>query len=319
MVRAIRAYRPLVVISRFSGTPNDGHGHHQLAGYLTPIAVARAADPGGVPGASRRRSPSVARAQGLRRRRLPSGDRRRTGAARRDRRGRSAPRTFVLRAGDGGAQPAPIAAPGHARAPRAEGQQSASALERRTVVAGGARRADVLGHRHVNRRHPRRSPALRRARSPRSSRAAQAAAAHALAAFQPLTPHTDACRRFSKVSRPSAGPDGRLAALGLDAGRPRRARLPTERQGRRLRRRGDPRRRRRRRSAGRRGNRRARRVAQRHGQDLLRLVGARAGRVRSCVARPKAGAWNPRRRRPLPRGAVDGEPRRPHDTRRRSA
>jgi LmbE family N-acetylglucosaminyl deacetylase len=49
MVRAIRAFRPLVVISRFSGTPADGHGHHQLAGYLTPIAVARAGDPAAFP------------------------------------------------------------------------------------------------------------------------------------------------------------------------------------------------------------------------------------------------------------------------------
>jgi len=45
MVRSIRLYRPLVVISRFSGTPADGHGHHQLAGYLTPIAFKAAADP----------------------------------------------------------------------------------------------------------------------------------------------------------------------------------------------------------------------------------------------------------------------------------
>ncbi len=45
MVRAIRLYRPLVVISRFSGTPADGHGQHQLAGYLTPIAFKAAADP----------------------------------------------------------------------------------------------------------------------------------------------------------------------------------------------------------------------------------------------------------------------------------
>jgi len=44
MVRAIRLFRPLVVISRFSGTPADGHGHHQLAGYLTPIAFKAAAD-----------------------------------------------------------------------------------------------------------------------------------------------------------------------------------------------------------------------------------------------------------------------------------
>jgi len=49
MVRAIRLYRPLVVISRFSGTPADGHGQHQLAGYLTPIAYKAAADPNQFP------------------------------------------------------------------------------------------------------------------------------------------------------------------------------------------------------------------------------------------------------------------------------
>ncbi len=45
MVRAIRLFKPLVIISRFSGTPRDGHGQHQLAGYLTPIAYKMAADP----------------------------------------------------------------------------------------------------------------------------------------------------------------------------------------------------------------------------------------------------------------------------------
>ncbi|CAN5553348.1 PIG-L family deacetylase [soil metagenome] len=45
MVRAIRVFRPLVIISRFSGTPADGHGQHQLAGYLTPIAYKAAGDP----------------------------------------------------------------------------------------------------------------------------------------------------------------------------------------------------------------------------------------------------------------------------------
>jgi LmbE family N-acetylglucosaminyl deacetylase len=45
VVRAIRNYRPLVVISRFSGTPADGHGQHQYAGYISPIAVKAAADP----------------------------------------------------------------------------------------------------------------------------------------------------------------------------------------------------------------------------------------------------------------------------------
>ena len=43
-VRAIRTFRPLVVISRFSGTPADGHGQHQFAGYISPIAVEAAAD-----------------------------------------------------------------------------------------------------------------------------------------------------------------------------------------------------------------------------------------------------------------------------------
>ncbi|MEJ7847122.1 MAG: PIG-L family deacetylase [Pyrinomonadaceae bacterium] len=49
MVRAIRLFRPLVIISRFSGTPADGHGQHQLAGYLTPIAFRAAADPAQFP------------------------------------------------------------------------------------------------------------------------------------------------------------------------------------------------------------------------------------------------------------------------------
>lgn len=45
MVRVIRQYRPLVITSRFSGTPADGHGHHQLAGALTPPAFEAAANP----------------------------------------------------------------------------------------------------------------------------------------------------------------------------------------------------------------------------------------------------------------------------------
>jgi LmbE family N-acetylglucosaminyl deacetylase len=45
VVHAIRLFRPLVVISRFTGTPQDGHGQHQYAGYITPIAVNAAADP----------------------------------------------------------------------------------------------------------------------------------------------------------------------------------------------------------------------------------------------------------------------------------
>lgn len=49
MVRAIRLFRPLIVISRFSGTPADGHGHHQLTGYLTPLAFRAAGDPSAFP------------------------------------------------------------------------------------------------------------------------------------------------------------------------------------------------------------------------------------------------------------------------------
>ncbi|HYJ92747.1 MAG TPA: PIG-L family deacetylase, partial [Pyrinomonadaceae bacterium] len=44
VVRAIRSFHPLVVISRFTGTPRDGHGQHQYAGYITPIAVKAAGD-----------------------------------------------------------------------------------------------------------------------------------------------------------------------------------------------------------------------------------------------------------------------------------
>jgi LmbE family N-acetylglucosaminyl deacetylase len=44
VVRVIRNFRPLVVISQFSGTPADGHGQHQFAGYITPLAVKAAAD-----------------------------------------------------------------------------------------------------------------------------------------------------------------------------------------------------------------------------------------------------------------------------------
>jgi LmbE family N-acetylglucosaminyl deacetylase len=44
MVRVIRQFRPLVIYSRFVGNASDGHGQHQFAGYLTPLAFAAAAD-----------------------------------------------------------------------------------------------------------------------------------------------------------------------------------------------------------------------------------------------------------------------------------
>ncbi len=43
-VKVIRMFRPLVVISRFTGTSADGHGQHQFAGYISPLAVKAAAD-----------------------------------------------------------------------------------------------------------------------------------------------------------------------------------------------------------------------------------------------------------------------------------
>jgi LmbE family N-acetylglucosaminyl deacetylase len=46
VVRVIRSYRPLVVISQFTGTAADGHGQHQYAGYISPLAVKAAAAPG---------------------------------------------------------------------------------------------------------------------------------------------------------------------------------------------------------------------------------------------------------------------------------
>jgi LmbE family N-acetylglucosaminyl deacetylase len=46
VVRAIRRFRPLVVVAQFTGTPIDGHGQHQFAGYITPLAVRAAADIG---------------------------------------------------------------------------------------------------------------------------------------------------------------------------------------------------------------------------------------------------------------------------------
>ncbi|HWX55864.1 MAG TPA: PIG-L family deacetylase [Verrucomicrobiae bacterium] len=45
LVRAIRIFRPDVLTSRFSGTPRDGHGHHQASGLLTVEAFRAAADP----------------------------------------------------------------------------------------------------------------------------------------------------------------------------------------------------------------------------------------------------------------------------------
>ncbi len=49
MVRVIRTMRPLVLVNGWSGTAQDGHGQHQVAGMLAPEAVKAAADPNRFP------------------------------------------------------------------------------------------------------------------------------------------------------------------------------------------------------------------------------------------------------------------------------
>ncbi|MEP7337533.1 MAG: PIG-L family deacetylase [Acidobacteriota bacterium] len=49
MVRVIRMMRPLVLVNGFSGTSQDGHGQHQVAGMLAPEAIKAAADPARFP------------------------------------------------------------------------------------------------------------------------------------------------------------------------------------------------------------------------------------------------------------------------------
>src|SRR5262249_36928999 len=45
VVRVIRADRPFVLVSRFAGSPRDGHGNHQAAGQITAEAFEAAGDP----------------------------------------------------------------------------------------------------------------------------------------------------------------------------------------------------------------------------------------------------------------------------------
>jgi LmbE family N-acetylglucosaminyl deacetylase len=49
VVRIVRAFRPDIVVSIFSGTPRDGHGQHQAAGILAHQAFAAAGDPARFP------------------------------------------------------------------------------------------------------------------------------------------------------------------------------------------------------------------------------------------------------------------------------
>ena len=49
IVRVIRKFRPDVITTRFSGTPRDGHGHHEASGILAQEAFKAAADPNRFP------------------------------------------------------------------------------------------------------------------------------------------------------------------------------------------------------------------------------------------------------------------------------
>jgi LmbE family N-acetylglucosaminyl deacetylase len=49
IVRTIRTFRPDILIARFSGTPRDGHGHHQASAILTVEAFRAAGDPAKFP------------------------------------------------------------------------------------------------------------------------------------------------------------------------------------------------------------------------------------------------------------------------------
>ncbi len=44
VIRVVRAFRPHVMVGFFSGTPRDGHGHHQISGILAREAYELAAD-----------------------------------------------------------------------------------------------------------------------------------------------------------------------------------------------------------------------------------------------------------------------------------
>ena len=49
VVRIVRRFRPQVIVSVFSGTPRDGHGQHQAAGWAAAQAFRVAGDPGAFP------------------------------------------------------------------------------------------------------------------------------------------------------------------------------------------------------------------------------------------------------------------------------
>ncbi|MGH7560198.1 MAG: PIG-L family deacetylase [Gemmatimonadales bacterium] len=57
-VRIVRRFRPQIIVSQFSGTPRDGHGQHQAAGWVAQEVFRLAGDPA--------RFPELEREEGLR-------------------------------------------------------------------------------------------------------------------------------------------------------------------------------------------------------------------------------------------------------------
>src|SRR5262249_12018419 len=49
VVRVVRRLRPQIIVAVFSGTPRDGHGQHQMAGWVAPEAFKAAGDPARFP------------------------------------------------------------------------------------------------------------------------------------------------------------------------------------------------------------------------------------------------------------------------------
>ncbi len=75
MVRVIRRNQPLVVVGRWYGGGRDGHGHHQLAGALAPLAVVAAADSTRFPEQLSREGLQTWRVQRLFRANIPANER----------------------------------------------------------------------------------------------------------------------------------------------------------------------------------------------------------------------------------------------------
>ena len=136
VVRVIRRFRPQIIVSVFSGTPGDGHGQHQAAGWAAQARRSRRPrDPPRFPELAREEGlPAVARRQALPRGALHAGRRHVHDP---DRRARPGGRPVVSPDRHGEPQPAPVA--GHGRAPDAGAGVDPDRAGRRTARAPATR------------------------------------------------------------------------------------------------------------------------------------------------------------------------------------